>query len=135
MTSHADAAMRAADAVDAADAADAMRAARSAFIVLEWVSGPANSSGLVLSPAHNASEVLTEAVRAAPYLPGVKEFILQAMRDSAEASLQQAYDVLSAHLQADLDPPTQPPGFSGIDGHHGVAAFAYPPGFSGIDGA
>ena len=116
-------------------AARAVLKARDALTVLNWINNEAQETGLVLITRAPTTDVLNRALREAPSLPGVNECILRAMRDKAEAALIEAYDVLSAHLQADLDPPAQPPGPSGTDGHHGVAAFAYPPGFSGIDGA
>ena len=100
---------------DQSHAADAMRAARNAFVVLDWVNNGVHKSGLVLDTTTPTVDALTAALRDAPSLPGVKEFILQAMKDKAEAALIEADKVLRDYVHVDVS-PAQPPGFSGIDG-------------------
>ena len=99
------------------DAADAMSAARNALLVLEWISSRAQDDQLVCTTAQVQDSVVASALRRAPSLPGIKDAILRALKDEAEAALVAAEKALGEYAQArDATSLLHPPGFSGIDG-------------------
>lgn len=99
------------------DAADTMRDARHALLVLDWVNNSAHKTGLAVVSTMPEKDSVSSALRGATALPGVTEFILQALKDRAEAVLLEAEEALKEYaLFRDKAAPPFPAGFSGIDG-------------------
>ena len=98
------------------DAANALHAAGNAIIVLDWVNHEAARSNIVIGLTCATLDSLAAAFERAPSLPGVKDSILQAMKNEAEDALIKAGKVLEEYsrLRGTTLPPS-PPGFSGID--------------------
>ena len=98
------------------EAADAMSAARNALFVLEWISSRAQKELLFCSVALTPDSAVSIALHRAPSLPGIKDAILRALKDEAEAALVAAEKALGEYAQAHgATPLLHPPGFSGID--------------------